>query len=314
MSTASDFFLKGGGTTGGHGQPLMPPSKISPSGSATSSYDYSMFSFSNGNTYVATPTDSDNLANTFQLRDQTGVVFGVSLNSINSALAITTKYWMGCYWYDNVDELFYILAVDDITANRVYLITITKTGTIALVGSDTTANWAAVPNKTGTLNQWKRAAQGSGNFTVSSLKNETVISSSTGLVVSTNSAFALVGGTGTVPINPSYISRDGKVAIGQGIQVNTSVSNRHGLPIVRKDAVGTINMEQTMPMIIGHTSTTGAWSKAKFIEWDGGILLVAVASSSSVNASPVYGVRQWEIAAFDEWLHSMCTYLGLAEE
>jgi len=319
MSVATDFFLGGGG--GGFGQPQMPPAKIGSNGHLSNAMHLPMFSFSNGNTLFRTPTQSTNTSNTCQLVDSTGSVFSVSLSDINTQETLTLTYWAGLYWYDNVDLLFYCLVVDDTTANSVYLITISKTGTIVLVGSDTIANWTnnAPPPKSGAQSHWVRATQGSGDFTISigSSDDRTVISSSDGTVQSTTADFNLVGGTDTPELNGAYISRDGRVMIGSGTvyDLGGGESVFNGLSIQRKNAAGVINMQQTMPNLLGHAAGSNFWGLMKFIEWDGGILLTATASATNFSSgSPVVGVRQWEIAEFDEWLHDMCTYLGLAEK
>ena len=321
MSNIDDFFSSGG-SGGGHGQPVMPASKIGPNGRPSIATGWGMFSFSTGNTHFSSPTDSDAVSSTMLLSDSTGTAFSVSLTNINSSLTLTLTYWAGMYWYDNVDLLFYALVVDDTTANTIYLITVSKTGTIALVGSDTIANWASgtAPSKSGQNNFWVRAAQGSGDFTISlgATRDRTVISSADGTVQSTDVDFNLTGGTDTTEFASGYITRDGRVTIGAAdveLIGNSGESALNTFSIQRKNAAGLINMQQTMPNLLGNTSGASFWDQAKFIEWDGGVILTATATATAfASGSGVVGVRQWEVAAFDAWLHEMCDYLGLAEE
>lgn len=307
-----DFFSAGGGS-GGFGQPNMPPAKKAPSGDLNAA-NFPMFTLSNGNTLLLTPTDSDSTTSPVQLVDDTGSVFSVSLTNINSALTLTLTYWPSLYWYDNVDNLFYVLAVDDVTANTVYLITITELGVIALVGSDTIANYSDgfALRKTGYQNYWRRAAQGSGDFTIVTQDGrETVISSADGTVSSTTVNISLTGGAGGIPLDPSYISRDGRVAIGGGITGTLNNATIHGLTFARKDAVGAVSMEKCMPNMIADSN---GWARVKFIEWDGAIILTQAPTTANETGKNIYGPKSWDVVEFDEWLHSMCDFLGLAEK
>lgn len=114
MSVASDFFL---GSGGGWRSPLLPVALKAKGGAgATSDRSAQYFPIRSTGTGRAMGWILgvySQASTSFGWMDNGTVLVNVSLNTINSTLAISATGWTGGIWYDQVDDLFYFIVKGD---------------------------------------------------------------------------------------------------------------------------------------------------------------------------------------------------------
>lgn len=306
MSDASDFF---GAAGGGWRSPLLPTALKARGAvagtSSASALHYPIRTVGTGRAYARIQGVFTTASTAFIWADNGAVVVNVNITTINSTLTISATAWTGGIWYDQVDDLFYFILAGGGTH---YLITISRTGTLALIGSDTTANYGVAPS---TYSYMERAAHGSGDFVIHTNKNSTNVNSGTGAATD-NGTLILTGAVNDIGDTAKYVTADGKAAIGQirlGTSGNGSSYQQREITFMRGDGLSTVLMDiDTQFLPIGN-GTSVANNDIGFLNWDGGILVM---QKESVNANfSMSGPRYFNRALFDDWVHAMCDYVGL---
>lgn len=270
-----------------------------------------------GNSYFKVPDDTRIGQNSPIAYFELGVQqFSIIGTAVETALSITFNNWAGLFWYDNVDDLFYFMVMEDAPA-QVHLCTVTRGGTLALVGTETEANLSAVFGVQTDNQWWERAAQGSGDFTIyfgTSSGEVASISSSTGLVTSAGAPLILTDATSKVAQSESnnigYITEDGKIAIGSSVIIDgqdnmvlsVSRKNGNGAVMISNNAFGFV-VDDALSLTVN----------LRFDKWDGKVALYRN-TTTSASSMDIFGQRCWDITEFDQWLHDLCDWLGVDGE
>lgn len=301
----------------GEGAPRLPVAKAHKGGANNSFSDgvnLPMFTLGNGRTFlrvITTSSSAPGAALEFIL--DSVQQFTVTLVNINATLTLAVTHYTGGYWYDQSDDLFYVLYADNIN-NINHLVTISPAGTITLVGTDTDANYGGAIQTQTDYNYMVRAAHGSGDFTVYNGGSKQVATVNSGTGAATGATpFILTGATLNTANQVRYVTKDGTAAIGKYSRQfrGSPGSETFTLGFMRKDSSGYAHADKNLEFGLLHLGSGDIVADhLGFMEWDGGICIFekknTVATSMSIN-----GPKTFEIAAFDAWVQAMCDYIGL---
>lgn len=196
--------------------------------------------------------------------------------------------WTGMVWLDPVDEYLWCWAYDEGTAPWTYYLAKinTTTGAVTVVGTCQPAGteFGSVLNTYHT----ERAAFGNGDFTISHGNKTIIISSTDGSIVTPYSTPDLQNGV-IVDNTRKYRTLDGKIAV---------VSLYGTIVLQRGGGFGAMLASTDLsPLSNGFPHPWGDY-----------LAMFEMGATTALT-----GKRFFNRAAFDLWLHAVCTYIGLAQ-